>query len=562
MLVAAAAAGWGVPRRQCVARAGAVFHERSGRQATYGELAERASALPRPRWPRLKDASEFRFIGQPVKRLDSGAKVDGTAVFGLDVRVPDMLVAVIAHAPVFGGVVKGHDGRRAREVPGVRDVVQVPTGVAVVADTSWAALSGRRVLDVQWDDQGWGKTSTEDLWDQLRELCPQGTEARAHGNPVEVLERAGRRVEGVYRAPYLAHATMEPMNCVAHVRPDACELWVGTQAPTRCQETAVEITGLSPEHVIVHTQYLGGGFGRRANTEVVAEAVHISKAVGRPVKLVYTREDDTRRGWYRPLAYNEMTAALDDEGWPSAWVHRIAAAPGGAWDGAGNTPYQFRNFRVTYASARFPIPTWQWRAVGNTQNAYVVECFLDEVARAGGKDPVDLRLRLLAGHPRQLKVVATAAERSGWGSPLPAGRARGIAHSTCFGSVIAQVAEVSMKADGTPTVHRVVCVIDCGDVINPDTVRAQMESGIVYGLSAALYGQITIENGTAVQSNFHDYRILRMSEMPVIETHIIRSGARLGGIGEVATPPIVPAVCNAILALTGEPVRTLPLVGS
>jgi isoquinoline 1-oxidoreductase beta subunit len=353
---------------------------------------------------------------------------------------------------------------------------------------------------------------------------------------------------------------MEPMNCVAHARPDACELWVGTQAPSRCQETAAEITGLSPEQVIVHNQYLGGGFGRRANTEFVAEAVHISNAVRRPVKLVYTREDDTRRGWYRPLAYNEMTAALDDEGWPAAWVHRIAAAPGGAWDGAGNTPYQFRNFRVTYVAGRFPVPTWQWRAVGNTQNGYVVECFLDEVARAGGKDPVELRLRLLAGHPRQLKVVATAAEQSGWGSPLPAGRARGIAHSTCFGSVVAQVAEVSLKADGTPTVHRVVCVIDCGEVINPDTVRAQMESGIVYGLSAALYGQITIANGAAVQSNFHDYRILRMSEMPVIETHIIRSGARLGGIGETATPPIVPAVCNAIFALTGQPVRTLPLV--
>jgi isoquinoline 1-oxidoreductase beta subunit len=562
MLIGAAAALWGVPTRQCMARQGTVVHEPSGRSARFGELAELAGKQRIPRWPRRKKTSEFRLIGRSVKRLDSASKADGSAQFGIDVRVPNMLVAVIAHAPVFGGVVEEFNARQAREVPGVRDVVEIPTGVAVVADHVWSALSGRRALDVTWDDRGWGNKSTDDLWEALRDLCPQGTDAKAHGSPHYAFAHAHQRVEAVYHAPYLAHATMEPMNCVADVRPDTCEIWVGTQAQSRCQETAAEVTGLSPDQVVVHTMYLGGGFGRRANTEVVAEAVHASKAVGRPVKVVYTREDDTRRGWYRPLAYNEMLAALDEEGWPTAWVHRIAAAPGGATDGAANIPYQFRSFRVTYAGARFPVPTWQWRAVGNTQNCYVVECFLDELARAGGKDPVDLRLRLLRGHPRQLKVVQTAAEQAGWGRSLPEGRRLGIAHSTCFGSVIAQVAEVSLSDDGTPRVHRVVCVIDCGDVVNPDTVRAQMESGIVYGLSAALYGQITIENGGAVQSNFHDYRILQMREMPVVETHIVRSGARLGGIGETATPPIVPAVCNAIFALTGKPVRKLPIVGS
>jgi isoquinoline 1-oxidoreductase beta subunit len=562
MLIAAAAGAWDVTRRECIARSGQVIHEPSGRSMAFGDVAERASALPMPRRPRLKESSEFRFIGKAPKRLDTPPKVDGSAMFGLDARVPDMLVAVVAHAPVFGGVVKGLSADAARAVSGVRDVVQIPTGIAVVADGFWAALAGRRALAIDWDDKGWGATTTDDLWAELQVLCPQGADAKVHGSPDEALHRAAARVDAVYQAPYLAHATMEPMNCVAYVRPDGCEIWVGTQAQTRCQDVAAEITGLRQDQVTIHSLYLGGGFGRRSNTEVVAEAVQISKAVGRPVKLVYTREDDTRRGWYRPLSHNEMSGALDQDGWPSGWVHRIAAAPGGAWDGAANVPYIFRNFRVTYVSARFPVPTWQWRAVGNTQNCYVVECFLDELARAGGKDPVDLRLRLLQGHPRQARVVQTAAKLAGWGGPLPDGHALGIAQSTCFGSMIAQVAQVSLRDDGTPRVHRIVCVVDCGQVVNPDTIRAQMDSGIIFGLSAALYGEISIENGGAVQGNFHDYPIVRMRETPKIETHLVPSGDAHGGIGELGTPPIVPAVCNAVFALTGEPVRRLPIVKS
>jgi isoquinoline 1-oxidoreductase beta subunit len=558
MLVAAAAAEWAVPARECVAREGTVLHEPSGRSATYGHLAERASALPQPRRPRRKQPSEFRFMGRAVKRLDSPPKVDGSAVFGLDVIVPDMLVAVMAHSPVFGGLVKSYDATRARAVRGARDVVQVPTGVAVVADGLWAALAGRRALEVEWDDRNWGATSSDDIWAMLRDLCPKGVEAESRGNPDKALSGAAQRVEAVYRAPYLAHATMEPMNCVADVRPGACEIWVGTQAQTRCQDVAAEITGLTPGQVTVNTMYLGGGFGRRANAEVVAEAVHVSKAVGRPVKVVYTREDDMRRGWYRPAAYNELAGALDEEGWPIAWVHRIAGD--GGVDGAADMPYEFRNFRVTHAPADLPVTTWQWRAVDNTQNAYVVECFLDELARAGGKDPLALRLRLLGGRPRHQRVLETAAERAGWNTPLPAGRARGIALSACFGSIVAQVAEVSLGDDGRPVVHRVVCAIDCGVFINPDTIRAQMDSGIIFGLSAALYGEIGIKDGGAVQGNYHDYRIVRMNETPVIETHIVESGEAPGGIGELGTPPIVPAVCNALHALTGEAVRDLPIL--
>jgi isoquinoline 1-oxidoreductase beta subunit len=469
-----------------------------------------------------------------------------------------MLVAVMAHAPVFGGTLKRVDAAAARAVAGVREVIEIPTGVGVIADTFWAALAGRRALVAEWDDRGWGATSNDGIWNELREMCERGSDASVHGSPDYALAHAAHRIEGRYQAPYLAHATMEPMNCVAHVRADACEIWVGTQSQTRCQDVAAEITGLPYDKVTVNTMYLGGGFGRRANAEVVAQAVHLSKAVGRPVKVVYTREDDMRRGWYRPLAHNMLEGGVDEEGWPSVWVHRIAGA--GGVDGAANIPYQFRNFRVTLARPDYPVPTWQWRAVDNTQNCYVVECFLDELARAGGKDPVELRLRLLAGHPRQLRVVETVAEKAGWGAPLPAGHVRGIALSSCFGSIVAQVAEVSLRDDGTPVVHRVVCAIDCGQVINPDTIAAQMDSGIIFGLSAALYGEISIENGGAVQGNFHDYRIVRMRETPKIETHLVPSGDAHGGIGELGTPPIVPAVCNAVFALTGEPVRRLPIV--
>ena len=572
LLVAAAAAAWGVPARECRAEQGAVLHEGSGRRAGYGELAERASALPVPKNPQLKDPKDFRYIGKSMKRVDSLEKVTGRAVFGIDVKLPDMLVAVVAHPPTVGGALRRFDATRAKQVAGVRDVVEIPTGIAVIADHFWAARAGRAALDAEWDDKGWATLSSETIAATLREICPKGVTARREGDPEAALGSAARRLEAVYEAPYLAHATMEPMTCAAHVRADGCEIWVGTQTPTGCQDAAAQITGMKPEQVQVHTVYLGGGFGRRSQTDVVEEAVHVAQAVKKPVKLIWTREDDMRAGRYRPIAYNELSAGLDAEGWPVAWVHRIASAsipaqpgPSGngvdeaATMGAADLPYQVRALHVTYARPDLPITTWWWRSVGSSQNAYVTECFLDELAHMTEKDPLEYRRHLLAGHPRHLRVLETAAEQAGWGKPVAPGRALGIAVHECFGSFVAQVAEVSLREDRTVAVHRVVCAVDCGNVINPDTIEAQMESGIIFGLSAALYGEITLANGQVEQSNYHNYPIVRMKDAPAIEVHIVTSGDALGGIGEVGLPAAAPAVCNAILALTGKPVRKLPI---
>jgi isoquinoline 1-oxidoreductase beta subunit len=572
MLIGAAAAMWSVPAGECRTEPGVVLHDGSGRRATYGELADQASARPIPRDPPLKDPKDFRLIGKPVKRLDTHAKVTGTAVFGIDVRQPDMLIAVIAHPPVFGGAVQQFDATRAKQVPGVRDVVEVPTGVAVVADNLWAARNGRAALDVQWDDKGWGTLSSAKIREMLVELCPKGAVARNEGDATAAFAGAAKQVTAVYETPYLAHATMEPMTCVAHVGPDGCDIRVGTQAPTSTQDDAARITGLKAEQVSVQVEYLGGGFGRRSHTDFVMDAVYIAKAVGQPVKLIWMREDDMRAGRYRPVTYNELSAGLDADGWPVAWIHRIAGASimaqfgplkdgvdDSSVEGAANLPYRVQNLHVTYAKPDLPITTWWWRSVGSSQNAYVTECFLDEVARAAGKDPLEFRRHLLDGQPRLLRVLDTAAQHAGWGRPLPAGHAMGIAVHACFGSFVAQAAEVSLRSDRAPRVHRVVCAVDCGSVVNPDTIAAQMESGIIFGLSAALYGEITIENGGAVQSNFNNYPIVRMGEAPAIETHIVTSDDPLGGIGEPGTPPIAPAVCNAILALTGKPVRRLPI---
>jgi len=572
LLVAAAAAAWSVPTGACRAELGQVHHDASGRTLSYGELSERAAALPAPRSPTLKEPAAFRYIGKPVKRLDSPDKVTGRAVFGLDTRLPDLLVAVVARPPVVGGAVRSFDPAAAKAVAGVRDVVQIPSGVAVVADGFWAASKGRDALVVDWDDRGNGALSSAGIRNQLKEICGRGVNARSDGNAAAALARAARRVDAVYDAPYLAHATMEPMNCTAHVRADGCEIWAPTQAPTGTQQTAARITGFRADQIVVHTTYLGGGFGRRSQTDFVADAVHVAKAIGRPVKVMHTREDDMRAGFYRPVGYNELSAGLDAEGWPVAWIHRIASASiteqfgplrngidTSAVAGAANIPYRIPNVLVTYAKPDLPITTWWWRSVGSSQNAYITECFVDELARAAGKDPLAYRLHLLADHPRHRGVLEAAAQHAGWGSSLPAGRARGLAVHEAFGSFVAQVAEVSLRDDGTVRVHRVVCAVDCGQVINPDTVVAQMESGIIFGLSAALYGEITLANGGIVQSNFSDYPAVRMSEAPAIETHLVPSGDAHGGIGEPGTPPIAPAVCNAVLALTGKPVRKLPL---
>jgi isoquinoline 1-oxidoreductase beta subunit len=573
MLIAAAAATWGIPAAECATEPGVVTHPKSGRRASYGRLAARAATLPPPADPPLKDPKDFRIIGKATKRLDTPAKVTGRAVFGIDVQVPGMLVAQVVHCPVFGGKLGRFDGAAALRVPGVRRVVQIPSGVAVVADDFWAAKKGRDALVVEWDPGAGGELSSASIAARLRELAPGGVTAIRAGDPDAALAAPARRLDAEYEVPYLAHATMEPMTCTVDVRADACEIWVPTQFPTSSRRLVGEITGLPLERVTLHTTFLGGGFGRRAQTDFLADALHASKAVGRPVKVIYTREDDMHAGWYRPVAYNAFSAALDADGWPTAWVHRIASPSilanmgplrggidGTSVEGAQNLPYAIPNLLVSYARVDFPVSVWFWRSVGSSINGYVTECFLDELAHAGGKDPVELRRRLLTDHPRHRRVLDLAAEKAGWGTPLPGGRARGVALHESFGSIVAEVAEVSLGDGGVPRVHRVVCAVDCGQVVNPDTVVAQMESGIAYGLSAALYGEITIDHGRAVQSNFDTYPVLRIDQMPVVETHIVAEGDPMGGIGEPGTPPIAPALCNALLTLTGKPVRRLPIV--
>jgi isoquinoline 1-oxidoreductase beta subunit len=573
MLIAAAAAEWGVPPTECATEPGVVVHAKTRRRASYGRLAARAATLPAPADPPLKDRKDFRIIGKATRRLDTPAKVRGQAVYGMDIQLPGMLVAQVEHCPVFGGKVTRFDGTPALRIPGVRRVVEIPSGVAVVAEDFWCAKKGRDALDVHWDAGAGAGLSSEAIAARLRELSPSGVTAIRTGDPDAALAAGTRRLDAEYEVPYLAHATMEPMNCTADVRADACDLWVPTQAQTGSRRLAAQITGLPLERITVHTTFLGGGFGRRSQTDFVADAVHASKAVGRPVKVVYTREDDMHAGWYRPVAYNAFSAALDADGWPTAWVHRIASPSilanmgplqGGidrtSVEGAQNLPYAIPNLLVTYAKADFPIPVWFWRSVGSSINGYVTECFLDELAHAGGKDPVELRRRLLTEHPRHRRVLDLAAENAGWGTALPAGRARGVAVHESFGSIVAEVAEVSLGEDGVPRVHRVVCAVDCGQVVNPDTIVAQMESGIAFGLSAALYGEITIDQGRAVQSNFDNYRVVRIDQMPVVETTIVAEGDPMGGIGEPGTPPIAAAVCNALLVLTGKPVRQLPIV--
>jgi isoquinoline 1-oxidoreductase beta subunit len=573
MLVEAAAATWGVEPASCRAVAGEVVHEASGRRLRYGQLVGKAATLPVPQSVFLKEPSEFRIIGTSKARLDTPAKVDGSARFGQDVKLPGMLIASVLRCPVFGGKVRSVDGSAVKKVAGVRDVLNLGDRVAVVADGFWAAKQGRDALKVHWDEGPHATLSSEEIFRRFREAVDKGVVARREGDASKVLNGAARTLEAVYEVPYLAHACMESMNCTAHVRSDGADIWVPTQAQGATQEVAAKLTGLPPERIRVHTTFLGGGFGRRSETDFVQDAVAIAKAVKAPVKVMWTREDDTRHDFYRPAAYNRFSAGLGEGGALVAWVHRIASpsistrtAPGRIEDGidqssvegAANIPYAIPNLEVTYAMVNPGVPVGYWRSVGSSQNAYVTECFLDEVAAALGKDPYELRRQLLGSSPRHRGVLELAAHKAGWGKPLPAGRHRGIAVASSFGSYAAQVAEVSV-ADKELRVHRVVCAIDCGRVVNPNTIEAQMQSGVVYGLTAALKGEITVKDGRVQQSNFDDYPMLRMPEMPAVEVHIVRSDEPPGGVGEPGTPPIAPAVANAVFAATGKPVRRLPI---
>jgi isoquinoline 1-oxidoreductase beta subunit len=575
LLLEAAARQLQVNRDSLTAIAGVVTHGPTGRRLAYGDLVALAATLPVPSEPLLKDPKDFRFIGKRVARTDTPAKVDGSARFGIDVRMPGMAFAVVVRPPSFGAKLVGVDDSATRRLGGSAgrqaEVVRLDNAVAVVADTTWKAMRAAQALRVTWDESAGEVLSTTTIREELvRRGAGPAAVARAVGDTAAALGAGTRRIEAVYEVPYLAHATMEPQNCTVWVKSDGCEMWAPTQNPIGCQEAAMEILDLPREKVTVHTTYLGGGFGRRGETDYAREAVKLGRILGRPVQVVWSREDDMRNDFYRPATWNRFEAAFDAGGQPVAWYHCISGPSirsrfgplkdgldSTSVEGAANLPYGFPNLKVDYCRADLPIPVGFWRSVGSSQNAFVTEGFVDEVAHATGEDPVAFRLRWLTDE-RARAVVRLAADRAGWGSPLPAGRGRGIAFAFSFGSYVAQVAEVSV-VDGRVKVHRVVCAVDCGQVVNPDTIEAQMESGIAYGLSAALYGEITVERGRVLEANFDRYPILRMAEMPRVEVHLAPSGDPPGGIGEPGTPPIAPAVVNAVFAATGVRVRRLPI---
>ncbi|RDZ27398.1 xanthine dehydrogenase family protein molybdopterin-binding subunit [Lysobacter silvisoli] len=579
LLVQAAAQRFGVPATEVTTANGVASG--GGKSARYGELAAEAAKLPAPAAAAaLKDAKDWKIIGKPTKRLDTPEKITGKAKFGMDVQFEGLLTAVVARPPVFGGTVKSFDASAAKAVAGVRDVVQVPTGVAVVADHYWAAKLGRDALKVEWDLGPNAGLDTAKLREEFRKLAATpGAVAAQAGDAAAALAKAGKTVDAEYNVPYLAHAPMEPLNCTVKIDASGCDIWTGTQFQTVDQQVAAGILGLKPEQVRIHTLFLGGGFGRRATptSDFVSEAVQVAKAAGKPVKTVWSREDDVRGGYYRPMYLQQARVAVDAEGYPVAWQHRmvgqsiIMGTPFEAMmvkngvdatsvEGVADSPYvkDLPNHRVELHSPKTGIPVLWWRSVGHSYNAFVMESLIDELAHAAGKDPVEYRRALLKAHPRHLAALNLAAEKAGWGSPVEKGRGRGVAVHESFGSFLAQIAEVSVE-NGAIRVHKVVCAIDCGVAVNPEGVRAQMESGIAFGLGAALHSELSFQDGRVQQSNYHDYRVLRINEMPVVEVHIVPSTERMGGAGEPGTAPVAPAVANAVYALTGQRLRELPL---
>ena len=570
MLVGAAAARWGVGTAECRTEAGRVIHDASGRALGYGDLAEAAAQQPVPEEPRLKGPSEFRLIGTSPPLVDTALKVTGQAGFGIDARVPDMLFATVVHPPVFGSSVAAFDTTRALKVPGVQEVLQVSQGVAVVARDTWAAFKGARALEITWADEDFSSDSDE-ISTYLAGLTErEGMVARDDGDVAAALSQSAGRVEATYEAPFLAHATMEPMNCTADVRSDRCEVWAPTQNPQGTQRAAAQITELPIERVTVHVTYLGCGWGRRSGTDFVQDAVETSMKVGAPVQVVWTREEDMQHDFYRPASCSVFEGGVDAEGRITAWKLRVAATPigGGRRGGGGvdrnsvdgmvNMQYRIPNVFIDYCRPDLPVPIGYWRSVGPSQNTFMVESFIDELAHAGGRDPFELRREMLDHNPRLKHVLEFAAEKAGWGTPLPSGRARGIALVEDKGGLVAEVAEVSVS-DGQVRVHRVTCAVDCGQIIHRGIVSAQIEGSVVAGLTAALYGEITLEGGRVKQSNFHDYPMLRMSEMPEVEVHLVTNTEEPGGAGEPGVPPIAPAVTNALFALTGKRIRRLPI---
>ena len=577
LLVEAAARTWGVDEASLRTRQGEVIHEASGKRVSYGELTSTAATLPVPTDVPLKDPADFSIIGSDVRRIEGPSKVTGRAEFSLDIALPGMLTAVVAHAPVCGGTVRRFASAKALAVPGVVKVKPIESGIAVIARDFWTAKTARDALEIEWDDGANGILSTETLREQYLALAEtEGLVAENLGDAETALASASRTLEAVYEVPYLAHAPMEPLNAVAQVHEGRCEIWAGTQGQSIDQMVASQITGLAPEQIQVHTSLSGGGFGRRANftSDFVADAVRVAQGESVPVKTVWTREDDIQCGYFRPMFLHKLSAGLDESRMPSAWHQRLVGqsiVEGTAFEswmqdgidsmsteGATHMPYAIPDRRVEIHNAKSGVSVLWQRSVGHGHSAFAAESFLDEIAHAAGRDPFELRRELLKEQPRHLRVLELAAEKAAWGSGVQKGRARGIAVHQSRGTFVAQVAEVSVDA-GKLRVHKVVCAVDCGIVVNPWNVEAQMESGIVFGLTAALHGELTIAEGRVQQSNFHDYPVLRLDEMPEVEVHIVRSEEAPTGVGETAVPPIAPAVANALFALSGERIRKLPI---
>jgi isoquinoline 1-oxidoreductase beta subunit len=576
MLVLAAAKRWNVDPASCRAQSGAVLHTPTGRSLKYGELAAAAAQIPVPTNVALKRPEDFTLIGTPAKRLDTPAKVNGAAIYGIDVRLPGMKIATLAQSPVFGGRVKSVDDRAAKAVKGVSQIVRLDDAVAVVADHMGAAKKGLEALVIEWDGGPHASLATEEIFAELEKATlSSGAVAQNIGDVEKAEASAASRVEAVYQVPFLAHAAMEPVNCTVHVKEGSCEIWVGTQAIARAQAAAAKTAGIPLEKVTVHNHYLGGGFGRRLESDYVARAVQIAQQVDGPVKVVWTREEDIQHDMYRPVFLDRLSAGLDEKGMPIFWSHRFAGSSiiarylppafkdgldPDTTEGAIDLTYALPNLHVEYLRVEPPgVPTAFWRSVGPSHNVFVTESFMDELAAAAKQDPVVYRRALLGNSPRAKAVLELAAEKAGWGEPLPERVGRGISLQFVFASYMAHVAEVEVSKEGVIRVRRVVCAVDCGTVVNPDTVRAQIQSAVIFGITAALYGNITLKNGRVEQSNFDDYQMVRMNEAPAIEVHIVKNSEPPGGMGEAGTSAIAPAVTNAIFAATGKRLRKLPV---
>jgi isoquinoline 1-oxidoreductase beta subunit len=581
MLIAAAAKKWNVDAGDISVQDGVLRHPGGGHQASFGELAGLAAQEDVPEDVLLKDPDEFRLIGTRVQRKDSKAKTNGTAMFTQDVRLPGMLTALVAHPPRFGAKVKSFDAGKAKTIPGVDAVVEIPNGVAVLGVDFWSAKKGRDALQIEWDESSAFALGSDELLAQYKALADkQGAVARTDGDVLSALQSASKTLQATMDFPFLAHAALEPMNCVMQRHKDGVEIWNGEQLQTVDQAAVAGVFGIAPEQVKINMLYAGGSFGRRANpqSDYVVETAAIVKAVGgnAPVKLVWTREDDMRAGYYRPMYVHRLEAGLDAKGNPVAWQHRIvgqsiiagSAFEGGlikdgidvtSVEGVANMPYAIPNITVELHTTKLPVPVQWWRSVGSTHTAFAVETFIDQLALAANMDPVEFRRALLKDHPRHLGVLELAAEKAGWGSPMGTGRGRGIAVHESFNTFVAQVAEVTVHADKSFSVDRVVIAVDCGIAVNPDIVRAQMEGGMGFGLAATLSSEITLSGGRVVQSNFHDYTVLRINQMPNVEVHIVKSAQPPTGVGEPATPVIAPAVANALTAATGQHFDRLPL---